>query len=373
MIISVSTLHHSSDIRIVQRILRLLSENYTRQHLIIARDSPSICSQNVKTIAIAVHSNPLYRLCAIASILYKNRRLVKGSCLILNDPEILILRPFVASLRPKILIYDSHEDPVSSTINSLEFSAKEFLRIIAKIIYFPFLVVFTANIIVISPTKLILSRFVLASKKFLIPNFPTQQELDISNREVKILPPPALNTPIQLINVGNLSKNRASKEILEVLRYLPHKYKLVIAGKIDSYTEKCISLLDQELRERISVVGNLQLDQLYLILNTCHLGLCLYRPIPSYSNSLPLKIIDYALTRTPIVCSNFAYWNTIYQTFSHCNCVDDLDPQKIAEKIVQVIADYNSSMNRAYRFNQYFNKALVLDQFVSKLSIHLND
>jgi glycosyltransferase involved in cell wall biosynthesis len=68
-------------------------------------------------------------------------------------------------------------------------------------------------------------------------------------------------------------------------------------------------------------------------------GLVTLLPLPSYLDSLPIKMFEYMSAGLPVIASDFPLWRGIVQAHACGLCVDPEDPAVIAQAIAQVLAD----------------------------------
>jgi glycosyltransferase involved in cell wall biosynthesis len=66
-------------------------------------------------------------------------------------------------------------------------------------------------------------------------------------------------------------------------------------------------------------------------------GLLLLHPLPSYVDSLPIKLFEYMAAGIPVICSDFPLWREIVET-SHCGvCVNPSDTDAAADAIRKLV------------------------------------
>jgi glycosyltransferase involved in cell wall biosynthesis len=75
------------------------------------------------------------------------------------------------------------------------------------------------------------------------------------------------------------------------------------------------------------------------VMARCRAGLVTLQPMPSYVDSLPIKMFEYMSAELPVIASDFPLWRTIVEATGCGACVDPADPGSIAGAIRAVIDD----------------------------------
>jgi glycosyltransferase involved in cell wall biosynthesis len=108
--------------------------------------------------------------------------------------------------------------------------------------------------------------------------------------------------------------------------------RLLLAGSFED------AALEAELRRergwlQVDYLGQIGRDAVREVLARASAGLVTLWPMPSYLDSLPIKMFEYMSAQLPVVASDFPLWRGIVED-SRCGvCVDPVNPQAIADAV----------------------------------------
>jgi len=240
----------------------------------------------------------------------------------LHDPELLPLG--VALARDGLpVVYDAHEDvprqiltkqwipaALRGTVSALfEWYENRQVRRLAA---------------VAAATPHIAERFArVAQHSVNVSNFPFLAELA----------PPAEPLPREraVCYVGGLMRTRG---LLQMVRALPHApgVTLLLCGSFED------GAFEAELRAepgwaQVQYLGQVGRDAVRDVMARASAGLVTLLPMPSYLDSLPIKMFEYMSAELPVIASDFPLWRDIVQRHGCGVCVDPADPAAIGAAI----------------------------------------
>jgi glycosyltransferase involved in cell wall biosynthesis len=262
-----------------------------------------------------------------------------------HDPELIIVGLFLKIFRKKI-IYDVHEN-YRQTILNKQYINKNLKWILVKtIIFFESLAnkYFNAIVVVTPKIGLLFSN----KKTILVRNFPSLLPNSILHN--------ISNEKKVIIYIGSLSEKRGIKEIIKATEYFKEKAELWIAGQWsdDNFRLTCENLKEYK---NIKYLGNLNHEDIPILLRKSTIGLCILHPTISYIESYPIKAFEYFQNGLPVLMSNFETWKHMFG--DTCEYVDPLSIKSIGETIVKLINDKSKLLQMSIKginlINQKFN------------------
>ena len=246
----------------------------------------------------------------------------------LHDPELLPLGARLAR-RGLTVVYDAHEDvprqiltkqwlpaALRGTVSAL-FEAYENhqVRKLAA---------------VAAATPHIAARFSrIARCSVNVSNFPFLAELS----------PPAEPVPREraICYVGGLMRTRGLLQMVRALVHAPGA-TLLLCGSFED------GAFEAELRaepgwSQVQYLGQVGRDAVRNVLARASAGLVTLLPMPSYVDSLPIKMFEYMSAELPVIASDFPLWRDIVQRHGCGVCVDPADPVAIGAAIGRYLDD----------------------------------
>lgn len=202
---------------------------------------------------------------------------------------------------------------------------------------------------VVAATPHIAARFArVGARSVNVGNYPFLDELA----------PPTSPTPREraVCYVGGIMRTRGVFEMLRAVERV-QGVRLLLAGSFED------DALEQALRAesgwaQVDYLGQIGRDQVRSVLARASAGLVTLLPMPSYVDSLPIKMFEYMSAELPVIASDFPLWRDIVVREACGVCVDPADPQAIADAIRAIVdaPDRSRAMGRAGR-------AAVLEQY----------
>ena len=183
---------------------------------------------------------------------------------------------------------------------------------------------------VVAATPHIAARFApLAARCVDVSNFPFLDELA----------PPAepVGRERAVCYVGGITRTRGAREMVRALALAPG-VRLVLCGAFED------AAFEAELRaepgwDRVDYRGVVGRDEVREVLARCSAGLVTLLPMPSYIDSLPIKMFEYMSAELPVIASDFPLWRGIVEAHRCGLCVDPTDLDAIAAAILAIVDD----------------------------------
>ena len=86
-------------------------------------------------------------------------------------------------------------------------------------------------------------------------------------------------------------------------------------------------------------LGQVGRDAVRSVMARSSAGLVTLLPMPSYVDSLPIKMFEYMSAELPVIASDFPLWRDILQRHGCGVCVDPADPVAIGAAIRSFVDD----------------------------------
>lgn len=183
---------------------------------------------------------------------------------------------------------------------------------------------------VIGATPHIAQRFAACARRSVnVGNFPFLGELA----------PPAEPVAREraVCYIGGLTRTRGIRQMVQAVAQLPD-LTLVLCGDMED------AAFEAELRAepgwaQVDWRGRVGRDAVRDVMARCRAGLVTLQPMPSYIDSLPIKMFEYMSAELPVIASDFPMWREIVEATACGSCVDPTDPAAIAAAMRVVIDD----------------------------------
>jgi len=165
-------------------------------------------------------------------------------------------------------------------------------------------------------------------------NYPLLNKNNISPKD--------FNGNINFVYVGGIMEIRCIFQLLQTFYYLTKALEnihLFLVGPFSpiSLEQKVKEYLNEnDIFDKVTIFGRRPLPEVYKILEKSHFGFSLMQPIGNYIESLSTKIFDYMVYNIPFVVSNFDIYKKYVLAANTGLMVDQNNPKKIAESIVNL-------------------------------------
>ncbi len=326
-VVHVTTVHPRDDIRIFRKECVSLARAGYRVTQVVGDGLGDADAGGVHIVDIGprpagrlarMHQQPR---AALAAVLAAQPALVH-----LHDPELLPLGVQLAR-RGLPVVYDAHEDVPRQILTKQWIPAALRGVVSAAFEWYENRQVARLSAVA-AATPHIAARFAkVAPRAVNVSNFPRTDELA----------PPAEAVPREraVCYVGGLMRTRG---LLQMVRAMPQApgVTLVLCGTFED------AAFEAELRAepgwaQVQYLGQVDRSTVRSVLARCSAGLVTLLPMPSYLDSLPIKMFEYMSAELPVIASNFPLWQGIVQATGCGLCVDPADPRAIAQAVLSYV------------------------------------
>lgn len=140
-----------------------------------------------------------------------------------------------------------------------------------------------------------------------------------------------------IIYQGALNKGRGIELAIEMIRYLPCYY-LVIVGSGDLEVKLRKRVIELDLVDRVEFRGRLPYDKLHSLTSKAWLGISLEEDLGlSYRYALPNKLFDYIQAQIAVVVSDLPEMAKIVEQYGIGIVAKTRDPKELADLIANFI------------------------------------
>lgn len=315
--------HPRFDSRIFQKQCISIVKSKNKATLILADGKGNDIVEGVTIIDVGILHGRINRMFRSTQIIYSEALKIDADIFQIHDPELLYVA-LKLKRNKKRVIFDSHEDTIK-TILVAPYLKSPFSNIISK--FYGFFERFVCKRIdgVIGATPYIESIFKNISKNVVnINNYPILNEIEVSLsfNEKKS----------EICYVGSIASVRGVKEVVRSLEYIKSETRLNLAGnfaceKIETEVKKLLAF------KKVNEYGYVDSNEVQRIYSRSLAGIVTLHPIPTFIESLPIKMFEYMEAGIPFIISDFPYWRKLLNGYECCIFVDPLDPNEIAEAI----------------------------------------
>ena len=136
--------------------------------------------------------------------------------------------------------------------------------------------------------------------------------------------------------VGGLFYTRGIHEMVAAIGKTDSK--LILGGNFSPESLKN-DLSKEKGWKNIEYLGFIDREKVNEVYRKSVAGLIILHPMPSYIDSLPVKMFEYMAAGIPIICSNFPLWKDIVESAGCGICIDPFDTEAIANEITRFCND----------------------------------
>lgn len=240
----------------------------------------------------------------------------------LHDPELLPLGATWAR-RGVPVVYDAHEDVPRQILTKQWIPAP--LRPLASWAFERYENWRVRGLAAVAAaTPHIARRFAaVAQRSVNVGNFPLADEL--------VPPAQPRQRERAVCYVGGIMRTRGALQMVRAMARLPD-VRLLLAGRFED------AAIEAELRAesgwaQVDYLGHVGRAEVAALMARSRAGLVTLLPMPSYKDSLPIKMFEYMSAELPVIASNFPLWREIVEGQQCGHCVDPSDPNAIAVAI----------------------------------------
>ena len=256
------------------------------------------------------------------------------------DLNTLLAASRLARGRSVPLIYDSHEYFLSHSAHSWMSPARRIVDKLTCRILEARLIPHTHRVITVSDG--LVQRF---SQRFpnvnciCVRNLPLTATIRPRNDRIRAEMDISSGTRIA-IYIGFITGGRGISELLQAASHLPDDIVIVFLGGGRHLGLRRQEAVDRGVDNRVYFLGHVPQEEVQSYAAAADCGLSLIQPTClSYYNSLPNKMFQYAVSGTPMVCSDFPDMASLVKRYDMGDVCDPTNPQEISSTIVRVMSD----------------------------------
>jgi glycosyltransferase involved in cell wall biosynthesis len=315
--------HSRYDSRIFQKQCLSIVKSKNFATLILADGKGNEVIKGVNIIDVGFLQGRINRMFRTTQLIYSEALKIDADIYQIHDPELLYVA-LKLKRNNKRVIFDSHEDAVR-TILVAPYLKPPFSIIISKVYgYFERFVCKRLDGI-IGATPFIESIFKNVSKNVInINNYPILNDAEVSlTWDEKMT---------EVCYVGSIATNRGALEIVKSLELITTETRLNLVGNFAySKIEAKLKILDGF--NKVNEYGYIDSKEVQRVYSRSIAGIITSHPIPTYLESLPIKMFEYMAAGIPFIVSDFPYWRNLLRGYECCIFVNPLDPNEIAKAI----------------------------------------
>jgi glycosyltransferase involved in cell wall biosynthesis len=256
----------------------------------------------------------------------------RANFLLSNDLDTLLSNFLVSKITNRKLVYDSHEyfTQMPELINRPRI--QKFWHILEKFLLPKLTRAYTVCDSIANEYK---KEYNIDFK--VIRNLPNKTNYDIENIN------PFPNDKQIIIYQGALNVGRGLELMIEAMQFIKNAVFVIIGkGDID---EKLKSIAFKfNVTEKVLFVGKIPFYELPKYTNNAHLGISIEENLGlNYYYALPNKLFDYIQAKVPVLVSDFPEMKNIVETYKIGDILVERTPQKLAEKINNILISNNQN------------------------------
>jgi glycosyltransferase involved in cell wall biosynthesis len=336
-VIHVTTVHPRDDIRIFRKECVSLARAGYEVVQVVSDGQGNATVDGVRIVDIGARpqGRVLRMLRQGRSALAAVRREMVASTLVhIHDPELL---PLAATLAREgvPVVYDAHEDVPRQILTKQWIPAvlrpwvsSHFERYENRQVQ--------ALAAVAAATPHIAARFEpVARRSVAVCNYPFLDEL-----APPLLPAGGARAAPReraVCYVGGLMRTRGLLQMVQAVALVPG-LRFIVCGAFED------AAFEAQLRAepgwaQVEYRGQVGRAEVRQVLARSRAGLVTLLPLPSYVDSLPIKMFEYMSAELPVVASHFPLWQGIIESHGCGVCVDPSDVNAIAQALRAIVDD----------------------------------
>ncbi|WP_298832106.1 glycosyltransferase [uncultured Piscinibacter sp.] len=181
---------------------------------------------------------------------------------------------------------------------------------------------------VVAATPHIARRFAaVARRSVTVANYPFPEEL--------APPDEAVPRERAVCYVGGIMRTRGALEMVRAVAQVPGM-RLLLAGRFEDAVLEA-ALTAEPGWAQVEYLGQVGREEVRRTLSRARAGLVTLLPMPSYVDSLPIKMFEYMSAGLPVIASDFPLWRDIVVRHGCGVCVDATDVAAIAGAIRRIV------------------------------------
>jgi glycosyltransferase involved in cell wall biosynthesis len=326
-----TSVHTPLDPRIFYKECRTLSQaGY--DVVLIAPSEKDTDIDGVRIKSVKKPKNRLERLFSTTWKVYKKAKEEDAHIYHFHDPELIPHCLLLKALTKKRVIYDVHEDYVTS-IKQKRYLPPIFRSLLAYVFGF-------TEKLLTSPFEIVLAEKYYKErfpKSITVLNYPLEELFEnpsLKNKEER-------EDKHHLLYTGGITEDRGAFLHAQIVSLLEN-VEVHMVGRCTPQLAEKLYQTAAEGRERLHIKGIGEYVPFEDIVNFYSkrkwlAGLAIFPPTSHYMKKELTKIFEYMAAGIPIICSNFPVWKSLVEETETGICVDPLNPQSIAEAIHYLI------------------------------------
>ncbi len=246
-----------------------------------------------------------------------------------HDPELIPIA-LLLQARGKIVVYDIHED-LPKDIFFKPYLPNWSKRLIAKVVERIEVSAARRFSAVVAVTPLIAARFkAINSRTLVLYNYPCAEDLTAGGTSSWDCRKHAITY------VGTVTPQRGIAEMVQAMGLLPSSLAATLEIAGDQIPKEVTELPSWS---RVNYHGALDQSSTYHLLRQARAGLVCEHPIPTFMESLPVKIFEYMGAGLPVIASNFPLWRDLLDNVGCAIFVDPRNTSEIAHAVEYVLTN----------------------------------
>ncbi|EGG29033.1 hypothetical protein IMCC3088_2252 [Aequoribacter fuscus] len=335
--INLSILHKFYDTRVYFRWQLFLEKN-SKEAIYVTCDKPPNDNFDYSRLRVCSDKFKMFNLIKIL------KKLNKDYVIILHDPILLLLLPFLFFLGYKNFVFDSHEDVEKDIL------IKNYIpRFLRKFVSFVYMICLKScriffKLKIISPSLCVCNKY----DAQLVYNLPSQDILIDENQYINYK-----NRQKSFGYFGTLTKTRSIDLLIDVFKNRSEKLYL-----IGSINDDSIKHMVKNLPPNIIYVNDICLDEAKEYFDLFDVGFCIPKLSLIAHDALPVKIFEYYYMNKLIISSKI----DVVKNFNIENVFfTELDSKSI-NTVIDEINNLDSAVFSIDNKNKYrFEEQLCVD------------
>ncbi len=334
-VVHLTTVHHPYDPRIYYKQCMSLHEAGYDVILIAksASEKKDLNSKKITHIPLKEYQNRIKRMIFGSIDIFKKAKKQNAKIYVFHDPELLLVG-WLLKRRHNIVIYDIHEDYVTSILQK-KYLPKMIRKAIAKLYRM-------IEILLIKRMELSLAEKYyqeIYKNGTCILNYPLIAEYKhINSSDNNVI-------ENKLLYTGNVTKDRGAIIQAEIPKFINYVdvYFIGMCSKelAETMYEVAGNRKDQIIIEGIDrFIEKEQMEKTYAEHRSIA-GIALFPPTDHYKKKELTKFFEYMNAGLPILCSNFPVWKEFIDTYECGIAVDPYDKNAIHSAIERLRNDIN--------------------------------